>query len=381
MTMSVSRRGTSTRSSACLVLALLGVFVPSHAAAQLFPNRVVAYHIGTGGGAGSDKMPDIVLGPPHGGGPFQGSTDTLSLGLGGWIELEFTDGVIVDGPGVDFTVFENAFLLQGLVTYPPFAEPATVSVSADGVEWRSFPCQLNAPPYYPGCAGVYPVFANAADSGAPSPFVACSVPIQALVGVKFDAFVPPDCSGGDSFDLADVDLPSARFVRIDASGLQPGLGGTSGFDLDAVAAIHTAARPPSSSTTTVPTAAPTTTTTPTEPCPASGFVGVRCLLRTALATPMCTGDRIPSGIRRRLDRVTALAASATTLRNAKDEVHLARMLESRLAKIARFVDHAGRRRRLSAGCRTALESALAEATNELPGPSASIRGSAKDVAH
>ena len=87
-------------------LLLLG----GHALAEPFADQVVAYQIGPGGGAGLDEMPGIVLGPPRGGGPFQGSTDTLSLGLGGWIVLEFTSGSIVDGPGVDFTVFENPFL-------------------------------------------------------------------------------------------------------------------------------------------------------------------------------------------------------------------------------------------------------------------------------
>jgi hypothetical protein len=111
----------------------------SRAVADPFADQVVAYQIGTGGGAGQDEMPDIVLGPPHGSGAFRGSTNTLSLGLGGWIVLAFTSGSIVDGPGVDFTVFENPFLTVGLVTGAPFAEPGTVSVSDDGVAWRTFP--------------------------------------------------------------------------------------------------------------------------------------------------------------------------------------------------------------------------------------------------
>ena len=41
-----------------------------------FADEVVGYQIGTGGGAGLDRMPGVVLGPPHGGGPFHGSTDT-----------------------------------------------------------------------------------------------------------------------------------------------------------------------------------------------------------------------------------------------------------------------------------------------------------------
>src|SRR5439155_1573339 len=100
----------------------------------------------------TEFLPDVAL-PPH---------DTFSLGLGGSIVLEFTDA-IVDGPGPDFTVFENAFLTRGIATGPPFAEPATVSVSADGEHFVAFPYALDQSPYYPGCAGIYPVFANADD--------------------------------------------------------------------------------------------------------------------------------------------------------------------------------------------------------------------------
>ena len=217
-----------------LLIALLGALA-GRAAADPFADAVVAYQIGTGGGAG---QPALVLGPPRGGGAFQGSTDTLSLGLGGWIVLAFTDNVIVDGPGPDFTVFENAFLTRGLVTGGPFAEPGTVSVSADGVHFVAFPCQADAAPYYPGCAGVYPVFANAGDANAPSPLVPTTTPIADLVGVPVDGFTPPPGSGGDSFDLAAVGLAAARFVRIDTSGLRAGLAGLAGFDLDAVAAVH-----------------------------------------------------------------------------------------------------------------------------------------------
>jgi hypothetical protein len=208
-------------------------------AAAPFADHLVGYHIGTGGGFGEDRLPDVVLGPPRGAGAFQGSMDVLSLGLGGWVVLEFTDDVIVDAPGPDFTVFENAFLQDGVTTGPPFAEPGIVSVSADGVHFFAFPCRLGEDPYYPGCAGVYPVFANAGDPDAPSPLVPSTTPIEDLVGVPGGAaFVPPAGSGGDSFDLAAVGLHAARFVRIDASQLRPGFAGLAGFDLDAIAAVH-----------------------------------------------------------------------------------------------------------------------------------------------
>jgi hypothetical protein len=345
---------------AILLLAAAVTLQPGNARAQAFADRVVAYQIGTGGGAGSDGMPGIVLGPPHGRGAFQGSTDTLSLGLGGWIVLEFTDGLIVDGPGADFTVFENPFLLEGVVTYPPFAEPGTVSVSPDGVEWRTFPCQLDTAPYYPGCAGVFPVFANADDPAAPSPFVPCSVPIQALVGVPVNAFPTLTCSGGDRFDLADLGLPAARFVRIDASQLEPGLAGTAGFDLDAIAAVHFATGPADSSTTTIPVAA----TTP-EPCPAPGPSGVLCVLRTELPVNECAADHLPGAFGRLVDHASVLAARASATPKGRKSARLATVLVRRLAKITKLVGRTGGKHRLSSTCVAALERVLVEATGKL----------------
>src|SRR5213593_2293566 len=219
-----------------LPLVLLVLAAP--AAAGPFAERVVSYTIGAGGGARKADLPGVVLGGPRGAGAFQGSRDTFSLGLGGSIVLEFTDNVVVDGPGPDFTVFENPFLVRGTTTQPPYAEPGTVSVSADGVHWATFPCALDQPPYYPGCAGVYPVFANADDPSAPSPLVPTTTPIEDLVGVPVDSFTPPPGSGGDSFDLAAVGLHAIRFVRIDGGPIDARLGGLSGFDLDAIAGVH-----------------------------------------------------------------------------------------------------------------------------------------------
>ena len=219
-----------------MVLSAVLALAAERATAGPFADRVVTMTVGPGGGGGSLEN---VLGPPRGGGAFQGSRDTFSLGLGGSIVLEFTDA-IVDGPGPDFTVFENAFLTRGIATGPPFAEPATVSVSADGEHFVAFPCALDQSPYYPGCAGIYPVFANADDPAAPSPLEPSTTPIADLVGIPIDSFTPPAGSGGDSFDLAVVGLAKARFVRIEGSSLRPGLEGLAGFDLDAVAALHSA---------------------------------------------------------------------------------------------------------------------------------------------
>jgi hypothetical protein len=214
-----------------LVVAM--VCVAARAWADPFADQVVEAIVGTGGGGGAQSN---VLGPPHGAGPFQGSMHTFSLGLGGSITVAFTDNAIVDRPGPDFTVFENAFLLSGVETGLPFTEPGTVSVSADGITWATFPCAVDAAPYFPGCAGVYPVFATDGDPALA--LVPTTTPIEPIVSVPFDVFTPPAGSGGDSFDLADVGLAVARYVRIDGGPLKMGLAGLAGFDLDAVAAVH-----------------------------------------------------------------------------------------------------------------------------------------------
>jgi hypothetical protein len=203
--------------------------------ADPFADRVVEIELGPLGGAGA---PAAVLGPPVGGGVFVGGNDTLSLGLRGSILLEFVDNVVLDGPGPDLTVFENAFLVRGTTTLPPFAEPAFVSVSADGTTFRTFPCAIDVEPFFPGCAGVYPVLAD----DAAAALVPSTTPIEALVGQPLESFAPPSGSGGDAFDLAAVGLRAARFVRIQGGGGRWGLAGFGGFDLDAVAAVHSVER-------------------------------------------------------------------------------------------------------------------------------------------
>jgi hypothetical protein len=178
---------------------------------------VAALRLGEGGGRGQDRLPDVVLGPPRGAGLRMGSTDTLSLGRGGSITVEL--GVpVVDGPGVDLLVFENPFLVGGNPR-TPYAEPAIVEVSDDGVTWHAFPCAHEDYPTLPGCAGVRPVLANADDP---------SIDPR-----------DPEAAGGDAFDLATVGVARARLVRItDVGGGRADGAGTDGFDLDAVAVVH-----------------------------------------------------------------------------------------------------------------------------------------------
>ncbi len=208
------------------------------------------------------SLPQIVLGPPQGKGEYGGSTDAVSIGAkindsngkegpyGGSITLKFNDNIVFNGPGADFTIFENAFRLSGTDDY--FVEPAVIEVSVDGIHFYRFPFDFvphydsngalnlfNPFCYAKGFAGTHPVYSN---NNSPSP-------LNTVL------------SGGDSFDLND--LPGAplswiRFIRITSTGdnwltdLQgeavrhsnktPYFGasgkGNSGFDLDAITAIN-----------------------------------------------------------------------------------------------------------------------------------------------
>ncbi len=170
---------------------------------------------GPGAGFGQERFPEVVYGPPHGGGDHGGSTDVLSLGEGGVIVVGFGGNSIVDGAGADFIVFENAFLAGG----KPFKELAEISVSEDGVAWTAFPCKQDALPY-DGCAGWHPVYSSPSNGISPS---------------------DPAAAGGDAFDLATIGVKEARFIKIVDLHTTAGLDGTTGFDLDAVAIVHAAA--------------------------------------------------------------------------------------------------------------------------------------------
>lgn len=182
-----------------------------------YASEVVSFTPGEGAGFGDSSMPDVVLGPPQGKGISAASLDVVSLGEGGEIVLGFGDLEIVDGPGDDFVVFENAFYANG-DPEQIFAELAEVAVSEDGETWVSFTCEFtpdDAPPYT-GCAGWSPT-------------------------LEYDALAHSTLSlevtGGDGFDLAEVGLSRARYVRIrDLWGV--GATPSQGFDLDAVGLIH-----------------------------------------------------------------------------------------------------------------------------------------------
>lgn len=182
-------------------------------AGGVFATEVVSVRYGPGQSFGRERMPEVVLGAPRGAGAAAGSTDVVSLGNGGRIVLGFGPRRIVDGPGPDFVVFENAFEPAGQGEV--FAELATVEVSDDGTTWRGYPCTATEPPYG-ACAGHTPVVYEGDDDGP----------------------LDPATSGGDAYDLAEVGLSQARYVRITDRVDLDGLDGV--FDLDAVGLVHTA---------------------------------------------------------------------------------------------------------------------------------------------
>jgi hypothetical protein len=171
---------------------------------------------GPGQSNGQDQFPALVLGPPKGGGACMGSTDVVSFGNGGYVVLEFAGNAIVDGPGPDFIVFENPFGV-GCDMTKLFAELGTVSVSNDLTSWTDFPCTANSAPYGE-CSGFHPVFANA-DTNEIDP-------------------TDPATAGGDPYDLADIGVKEARYVRITDRADLTGMAGV--YDLDAVAIVNAA---------------------------------------------------------------------------------------------------------------------------------------------
>lgn len=146
--------------------------------------------------------------------PTTDPREVCSLGLGGSITVGFSRHVIVDAPGPDFVVFENAFTYGDGRT---FAEPARVEVSSDGITWHAFPFDSLT---LEGCAGITPTSGEA----------------------PYD----PARSGGDAFDLATIGADSIRWIRLtDVTEMilsntnhpyyDPSL---SGFDLDAITSAH-----------------------------------------------------------------------------------------------------------------------------------------------
>ena len=182
---------------------------PNTATGDPFADSVVSFEPGKGAGFGQDELPDVVLGAPDGTEAGAPSLDVLSLGDGGVIVLGLEDLALTDGEGIDLIVFENP-----MEAWP---ETGIVAVSDDGETWTEWPCDAeDEDDGFPGCAGVGIVYAG--PEGADP--------------------TDPSAAGGDPFDLADIGVAHARFVRITDSGANTYDGETGGFDLDAIAVVN-----------------------------------------------------------------------------------------------------------------------------------------------
>lgn len=207
-----------------ILTAMTSLMMPSTASAQWIRSSIDTVRLFTPGtmqfvGQGPAFFPKNIFGIPDeratASVPTTDPRALCSIGLDGAIEIGFRDVIIVDGPGPDFTVFENVF------TYADgkrFVEPARVDVSSDGVFWTSFPFDSTT---LQGCAGVTPTVGDA------DPF-------------------DPRSSGGDQFDLSSIGVDSIRWIRlVDVSRIvlenrQHPLHDPSvtGFDLDAIVTWH-----------------------------------------------------------------------------------------------------------------------------------------------
>ena len=185
-------------------------------------DTVISYRWGEGQNAGQspEYFPQNIFGKPDSTAsetiPASSPEDICSLGLGGQITVAFKGYEIVDGPGADFTIFENAFINP--VTKKIFTEPGKVSVSYDGINFIEFPFDTLT---FSGCAGRTPTHGDK------------------------DCFNPAE-SGGDTFDLSVLGIKRIRYIRItDVSYIiknnpeHPLYDPTiSGFDLDAVCGLY-----------------------------------------------------------------------------------------------------------------------------------------------
>jgi hypothetical protein len=219
-----------------------------------FADRVVDFRPLTAGGYGAALAPGNVLGPPQGRStyaPAYRPHEVLSLhvasGAGGAIDLEFTDNIVASGPGEDFTVFENVFFIEG-DPQRRFMEPAVMSIALFPGEWHRIACD------------VLPSGSESADLQNPHYYARGFAGRNASTG---DDPTDPKRSGGDSLDVADTmaraGLTWFRYLRLESTGdagrrddaggdvirhpTHPVYGplsgkGSSGFDLDAVSAVH-----------------------------------------------------------------------------------------------------------------------------------------------
>ncbi len=140
----------------------------------------------------------------RGGGATTGGTDVYSIGASTdrWLILRLAGHSVLNGPGPDLVVFENAFSYGD---YGVFMDPTVVQVSRDGLTWVTFPFDYTAadetvysadPDDWSGFAGLTPVLLNQDTTPDADPFDLAT-------------------AGGDRFDLDDLpeNDPDAVAIR------------------------------------------------------------------------------------------------------------------------------------------------------------------------
>lgn len=169
-----------------------------------------------------------------------GSKDVLSRGYteeNSIVVVRWSERRVVNSPGDDFVIFENAFNFNGGV----FMDLAVVSVSLDGESWATFPHDYIAddettyvadPELWLGFAGKSPVSYSSADP-------ACSDPLdRSAGGDRFDLDSLPDTTLG-----REIKTNGFMFLKIQSAPAleNPDTGDTfvrdpisDGFDLDGV---------------------------------------------------------------------------------------------------------------------------------------------------
>lgn len=190
----------------------------------------------TGEGFGD---PSRAVNGVRGGGLTAQSLDVYSISLEGHLVLGWSGRRVMDGPGVDLVVFENAFQYGDGAT---FMDPVVVEVSSDGETWVAFPHDYvaedearysNRAADWRGFAGRTPVLFHEEERA------------------ELDRFDPEE-AGGDGFDLADLGLASIRYVRLSPASAHtnPDTGApfprdpvSDGPDIDGVAARWLAEAP------------------------------------------------------------------------------------------------------------------------------------------
>jgi hypothetical protein len=146
--------------------------------------------------------------------PSNSASQVLSIGLDGEIIVGFKNFAIINKDGPDFIIFENSFINP--VNDKIFAEPAEISISEDGINYKSFPFDSLT---LIGCAGLTPTYGHHSN-------------LQNW--------------GGDKFDIGQLGFEQINFIKIkDISRIilnnpkhpyyDPII---SGFDLDAVIGIN-----------------------------------------------------------------------------------------------------------------------------------------------